>query len=159
MSLKDKYNLVEENRYVFYLKQSKFDIVSLGVDLANYCRENNLLKGRICFHENIEDPLQRMIIYHSKLYKIPIHYHKFKEETLILLTGACSYKEYSREAINNKNVLKLEKEIDIKPMEAINIKQNTLHNLDIKGDIVFLEFSIGPFSKESTTFADNLVTS
>ena len=66
MSLKDKYNLVEESKYVFYLKESIFDIGSLGVDLANYCRENKLLKGRICLHENIEDPLQRMIIYHDK---------------------------------------------------------------------------------------------
>ena len=148
------YNLIKKNENVFFIEDKKFNINKIGVDLEKYCLKNNLLKARVCLHQNNEDKIQKMIIFHSKEYQVPIHTHKSKDETLIVLKGSCIHREYRTEDIESRmETPQITEEILLNPLDAINIKSKKWHNLKILSDIIFVEFSLGPFTSESTTFS------
>lgn len=155
MKLGDNYKITQKNEHVFYIDENTFNINVVSSELEKYCLENSFPKARICFHQNDSDPIQKMIIFNSKDLKPPLHLHKSKGENLILLKGSCIHREYNNYDIEQKKQNpKVEKEIFLKPMEVINIKSNVWHNLEIISDIIFIEFSIGPFTSESTTFQE-----
>ncbi len=154
MIMNTSYNLIKKNENVFFIEEKRYNINKLGNDLEKYCLKNNLLKARVCLHQNNEDKIQKMIIFHSKEYQVPIHTHLSKDETLILLKGSCIHREYKTEDVESKiETPQITEEIILKPLDAINIKSKKWHNLKILSDIVFVEFSQGPFTSESTTFS------
>ena len=154
MIIDTSYNLIKKNDNVFYLKDEIYNIHEVGNDLEKYCLKNNILKARVCLHKKDNDKIQKMIIFNSHKFKAPIHCHKSKGETLIILKGCCIHQEYKTEDIKGEiENPQITEEILLKPLDAINIKSKKWHNLKILSDIVFVEFSLGPFTSESTTFA------
>ena len=74
-------------------------------------------------HKRDEDNIQKMIIFNSHKFKAPIHCHKSKGETLIILKGSCIHQEYKTEDIENQiENPRITKNILLKPLDAINIK-------------------------------------
>ena len=152
--MKTNYKFIKKNENVFFIEDEKYNINKIGNDLEKYCLENNLLKARVCLHQKYEDKIQKMIVFHSKKYQVPIHKHQSKDETFIVLKGSCIYREYC--AVDVESKLKSPQitfEIPLNPLDAINIKSRKWHNLKILSDIVFFEVTLGPFTSESTTFS------
>ena len=154
MIIDTNYNFAKKNENVFYLKEEVYNINEIGNDLEKYCLRNNILKTRVCLHTEDKDKIQKMIIFNSHKFIAPIHCHKSKGETLIILKGSCIHQEYETEDIEDEiENPRITKNILLKPLDAINIKSKKWHNLKIISDIVFVEFSLGPFTSESTTFS------
>ena len=153
MTIDTKYSLIKKNANVFYLKEENYNIIEVGNDLEKYCLTNNILKARVCLHKKDKDKIQKMIIFNSQNFNAPLHCHKSKGETLIILKGSCIHQEYEtkdiEKGIENPRITK---DILLKPFDAINIQSKKWHNLKILSDIIFVEFSLGPFTSESTTF-------
>ena len=154
MIIDTTYKLIKKNESVFYLKEEFYNINEIGNDLERYCVKYNILKARVCLHKKDEDKIQKMIIFNSHKFQAPIHCHKSKGETLIILKGSCIHQEYKTEDIEDKiENPRITTDILLKPFDTVNIKSNKWHNLKIISDIVFLELSLGPFTTNSTTFS------
>ena len=154
MNIDTSHSYIKKNENVFYIQNETYNINQVGYELEKYCLKNNILKARVCLHKKDEDKIQKMIIFNSRKFKAPIHTHKSKGETLIILKGSCIHQEYKNEDIEGKiDKPRITKEILLKPFDAINIESKIWHNLKILSNIVFVEFSLGPFNNESTTFS------
>jgi cupin fold WbuC family metalloprotein len=98
-------------------------------------------KARLCLHKDFEDPLQEMVIVHTKYAYIRPHKHEKKDESISVIEGRCLLVFFDEEGrVKYRFILTGKRNI------VCRIEKNTWHSMVILSDyIVFHEVVSGPF--------------
>ncbi len=144
--------MIRKNNEVFILdekipllEKKKFNF------LIDKAKKNKNQRARYCTHKNSKKKLQEMFIVLTKNCKIKPHKHKFKEESLHVISGAADLLIY-----NNKG--KLKKEIKLGTFSSgrifyYRINNESFHTLRIRSKyFVFHESTSGPFIRKNTIY-------
>ncbi len=126
---------------VYYLSSnSKIDEKAIEC-LDKKMKEEELDIARICLHNNEESKLMAMIIMIKNRFTYPAHRHTWKDECYTIIKGSCTYVEYSCNG-------KIKASHDLKTGYTFLNKNKNFHTLLPTSDkLVFLESTIGPFSR------------
>ena len=98
--------------------------------LITKLESNNLLLGRICFHESHDDPIQSMIIALNHRYNVAKHIHR-GVEIIKIIRGELIITEHNRTTTNsynlsNDNFLSLTKSNNGLPETFVNLGNGTI---------------------------------
>jgi hypothetical protein len=137
--LDEEIPLLDKNRFKFLVKRAKNS-------------KNN--RARYCAHKNKKKKLQEMFIVLTRKCKIIPHKHKFKEESLHVLSGEADLLVYDNQG-------KIKKKISLGTFSSgktfyYRINNNKYHSLRIKSEFfIFHETTSGPFKKKNTIYLDS----
>lgn len=139
----------QETDVVFRQEEKMIDLIKSAHLLAHYSRSKGLANTRLCLHACDDSKIQKMVIFHSKEYRVPIHKHKKTLESILMIDGDCLFKQFEIE--NTDMVASCISSSELKSGMMIRVDINTWHNLVFRRDSLFLEISEGPFNCHSTT--------
>lgn len=112
-------------------------------------QRNSKKRARICFHQDINDPIHEMIISAFREGYIRPHKHLNKSESFHLIEGEMDVIIFD-EIGNIKEIIKMSKDNNF----YYRSPKNTFHTIIIKSKhAIFHETTNGPFDKEETVFA------
>lgn len=106
----------------------------------------HLGKARLCMHPSADDVEQQMLVAISRSFDDAIHYHPWKQETVILVRGSADHCTYD----DRGNILRTVS-LARGGLTYVNTEPGVSHHVVVSSRVlVFWELAKGPFSPGST---------
>ena len=112
----------------------------------------NLTQARICFHKNDASPLQVMLVYHAAEHKVRKHVHCEKDEYIQIIQGSLSVRIYDQSGEHIRSLTLSDESHEKSGDLFCFVARDVAHDVVMHCDSVFLEFTSGPFNKQSTVY-------
>lgn len=108
-------------------------------------------RARLCLHEDVNDPLNIMLIYHDQRTSVPVHRHAPFGEYVILHKGAAEV-TFLNDSLERISSVKLRD--DGSGARACWVSPDRWHTLKFEEPTLFYELSQGPYNAKRTSFVD-----
>ncbi|OUV61116.1 MAG: hypothetical protein CBC82_07180 [Cellvibrionales bacterium TMED122] len=146
-------NWKQKPKSVFFSKKKeKLFLINLKkLNLLKLKKNQKDLKSRICVHNNNNDLIHEMFVFHKKGAYVRPHKHLVKLESFMILDGEVELVIFSDKG-------KIIKKINMGAPKSgkpffYKMKKNFFHTQIIKRDTLFKEVTSGPFKKNKTLMA------
>lgn len=151
----DSFDIIDLKKAAFRIKHAGqgtyFSINEHARFLKTFAVNKGLTQSRICYHENNNSLMQKMLVFHSCHHVIGKHYHSAKDEFITLLSGSMKIVFFDADGIDIQDECILDSSTGPK---TCFIPKNHIHDVHVIEDVVFIEDTTGPFIKTSTLRID-----
>ena len=145
-------NLKKKNNRTYFSSNNNFCINRQNIIIfREILKLNKINIGRICFHKNLNDQIQEMLIFHNKKIKIKSHKQNKSSVSYHIYEGSINIVTYDK---NNK-IIKSNKLIKEKNnshnLEFYRLRPNIYRSIKSLSDYaIFFEIACGPFKDKDT---------
>lgn len=145
--------LTEKGSGVFVAKDPVIKINKKVIDFVKNKASSNIKKrARICFHQDINDPIHEMVIAASKEGHVRVHRHNGKSESFHMIEGEMDVVIFDDDG-GVKEIIEMGDYASGKKF-YYRLSKDAYHTVVVRSEYaIFHEITNGPFDKKKTVYA------